>query len=90
MVFLNKLFSTQTQAPVRLKRQKKLEESLQGSANVALQNFSALGPIPRAKSALVDVIWRDEAAGVEHVERALDSHGLDLVPTLEQLPLGDP
>lgn len=39
---------------------------------------------------LVARIGRDESASVEHVESALDPHGLDLVPALEQLGLGDP
>jgi len=38
---------------------------------------------------LVDRIGRDKPARVEHVERTLDPQGLDLVPTLEQLRLGD-
>ena len=31
---------------------------------------------PAEEPALVGLLWSDEAAGVEHVERALDPHGL--------------
>ena len=39
---LMNIFSTRTQGPLRLKRQKEREERLQGSANTALQNVRRL------------------------------------------------